>query len=76
MDINSREGIYWYCLEVLGLGGRLFNIYIDGFDEGIKIEFMKFELLLNGIRFLLFYKIKIKFKMIMVYWENGFIKLK
>lgn len=41
----------------------MLNTYIDGLDEGIKTEFMKFELALNDPRSVMIYETKIKFKM-------------
>lgn len=71
--IIQREGTQQW--EVLGSGWSLLNTYIDGLDEGIKTEFVKFELALNDPRSVMIYETKIKFKMALAHWENGSTKL-
>lgn len=45
----------------------MLSTYIDGLDEGIKTEFMKFELALNDPRSVMIYETKVKFKMALVH---------
>lgn len=53
----------------------MLNTYIDDLDEGIKSEFMKFELALTDPRSVMIYETKIKFKMALAHGGNGSTKL-